>query len=177
MNKRRALWLLAQAVAAPLAGCGTFTDFTPINSPPHELTGRPASQVQVFASGPPRRPYVDVAVIQVEQTHGLNEQGAQLRIDSIRARAAALGCDAVVLGGITDHAGARSGSALSLLDPGSTKQTAACIVYEDKEDVRPFRRAKARARAADEEEEQQREDSAKPVHSGPAMQEEDAENP
>jgi hypothetical protein len=177
MDRRRALWLLALAVAAPLAGCGTYTNFTPINSPPHELTSRPSSRVQVFASGRPRRPYVDVAVIQVEQTHGLNEQGAQLMIDSIRAQAAALGCDAVVLGGITDHAGARSGSALALLDPGSTKQTAACIVYEDKEDVRSFRRTKARARAADGEEEQQREDPAKPVHSGPAMQEEDAENP
>jgi hypothetical protein len=98
-------------------------------------------------------------------------------IDSIRARAAALGCYAVVLGGITDHAGARSGSALSLLDPGSTKQTAACIVYEDKEDVRSFRRAKARARAADEEEEQKQDDPPKPVHSEPAMQEEDTENP
>ena len=100
-----------------------------------------------------------------------------MMIDRIRAQAAALGCDAVVLGGITDHAGARSESALSLLDPGSTKQTAACIVYEDKEDVRSFRRAKARARAADEDEEQQRADPAKPVHSRPAMQEEDAENP
>jgi hypothetical protein len=32
---------------------------------------------------------------------------------------------------VTDHQGARQGRALDLLDPGSTKRQATCIVYED----------------------------------------------
>ena len=173
MDNRIALCLLALAGSAPLAGCGTYTSFTPINSPPHEMTRRPASRIQVFSSGPPRRPYVDVAVIEVEQTHSLNEQGEALMIRRIREQAGAIGCDAVVLGGTTDHNGAQPGSGWDLIDPGSTKQTATCIVYEDNEDVRSFRRARGRARADDSEDE-----PARPVHSeGVILQQEDAEDP
>jgi len=172
MDNRVTLSLLALAGFAPLAGCGTYTSFTPINSPPHELTSRPSCQIEVFSSGPPSRPYVDVAVIEVEQTHSFNEQGAALMIRRIRAQAGAIGCDAVVLGGITDHNGAQPGTGLYLLDPGSTKQTATCIVYKDNEDVRSFRRARGRSPAADAEH-----DPATPVHSEGVMQQEDGEDP
>jgi hypothetical protein len=155
-----------------LAGCGTYASFTEINSPPHEMSSRPPSRIQVFSSGPPSRPYVDVAVIRVEQTHSLNEQSAELMIRRIREQAGAIGCDAVVLGGITDHNGAQPGTALYLLDPGSTKQTATCIVYKDNEDVRSFRRERGRSRADDADG-----DPATPVHAGQVMQQEDAEDP
>jgi hypothetical protein len=109
MDSRVTLCLLVLAGSAPLAGCGTYASFTEINSPPHEMSSRPPSRIQVFSSGPPSRPYVDVAVIRVEQTHSLNEQSAELMIRRIREQAGAIGCDAVVLGGITDHNGAQPG--------------------------------------------------------------------
>jgi hypothetical protein len=87
--------------------------------------------VEVFASGPPSRPHVDVAIIEAVQTHSLNEQGTALMIQQLIAQAAAIGCDGIVLGGTTDHQGASPGRALSLLDPGSTKRQATCVVYDD----------------------------------------------
>jgi len=119
-------------LAAPvLVGCGTYVDFTPLNQPPHALIARSPASVQVFASGPPARPHVDVAVIEAVQTHSLNEQGTGLMIERMRQQAAALGCDAIVLGGTTDHQGAQPGSGWDLLDPGSTKRQATCVVFDD----------------------------------------------
>src|SRR3954468_19464243 len=77
-------------------GCGTFVDFTPLNAPPHELHARAASSVGIFSSGPPRsRAYVDVAVLEAEQTRGLNSQGTALMIQRLREQAAVMGCDAI----------------------------------------------------------------------------------
>lgn len=114
-----------------LVGCGTFVDFTPINDPPHALSPRRSSSVEVLSSGPPSRPHTDVAVLEAEQTHSFNEQGTGLMIERLRAQAAAIGCDAIVLGGATDHQGAQPGSGWDLLDPGSTKRQATCIVYDN----------------------------------------------
>lgn len=142
-------------LGAPLMlGCGTFVDFTPINDPPHALSKRSSSSVEVLASGPPSRPHTDVAVIEAKQTHGLNEQGTGLMVEQLRAQAAAIGCDAIVLGGTTDHQGAQPGTGWSLLDPGSTKLRATCVVYDDPPPPPLHRSKKIRprdlVRAADE---------------------------
>jgi hypothetical protein len=119
--------------ATLLGGCGTFVDFTQINDPPHPLQPRSSASVEVFSSGPPSRPHVDVAIVEVEQTHSLNEQGTGLMIQRMREQAAAIGCDAIVLRGVTDHQGALPGSGWDLVDPGSTKREATCVVYDDGE--------------------------------------------
>jgi hypothetical protein len=122
-----------------LGGCGTFVDFTPINDPPHPLSARSVASVEVLSSGPPNRPHVDVAIVEVEQTHSLNAQGTGLMIQRMREQAAAIGCDAIVLGGVTDHQGAESGSGWDLLDPGSTKRQATCVVYDEEPRVGTFK--------------------------------------
>jgi len=137
----RSTLFLAVLSGSLLGGCGTFVDFTPINDPPHALRPRSAGMVEVLSSGAPARPHVDVAIVEAEQTRGLNEQGTGLMIRRMREQAAALGCDAIVLGGVTDHQGAKPGSGWALVDPGSTKRQATCVVYEDPEPVRPFRAA------------------------------------
>ena len=76
---------------------------------------------------------MDVGIVEAEQTHSFNEQGTGLMIRRMREQAAAIGCDAIVLGGATDHQGAQPGSGCDLLDPGSTKRQATCIVYDDSE--------------------------------------------
>jgi hypothetical protein len=125
-----------------LVGCGTFVDFTPLNDPPHPLARRTPESVEVLSSGAPTRRHVDVAVVEVEQTHSLNEQGTGLMIRRMRDQAAAIGCDAIVLGGATDHQGAQPGSGWDLVDPGSTKRQATCVVYDDEPPVRPFKTAR-----------------------------------
>ncbi|MEA2697875.1 MAG: hypothetical protein QOI66_2146 [Myxococcales bacterium] len=123
-------WLIC---ASFLGGCGTYVGFTRINDPPYPLSPRAPRSVEVFSSGTPARPHVDVAVVEAEQTHSLNEQGTGLMIRRLREQAAAIGCDAIVLGGSTDHQGAQPGSGWDLLDPGSTKRQATCIVYDDRQ--------------------------------------------
>jgi hypothetical protein len=123
------LELIASAFA--IAGCGTYVDYTPLDQPRGGYSARPPRTVEVYASGPPARRHTDIAIIEAEQTHSLNEQSTGLMIRRMREQAAAIGCDAIVLGGATDHAGAPPGSSLYFLDPGSTKRQATCIVYED----------------------------------------------
>jgi hypothetical protein len=62
-------------------------------------------------------------------------------IQRMREQAAAIGCDAIVLGWVTDHEGAQPGSGWDLVDPGATHREATCIVYDDSPRVRPFKTA------------------------------------
>ena len=144
----RATLLLVVLSGALVGGCGTFVDFTPINDPPHPLRARSAASVEVLSSGAPARPHVDVALVEVEQTHSLNEQGTGLMIQRMREQAAAIGCDAIVLNGVTDHQGAQPGSGWDLVDPGATKREATCVVYDDPEPVHEFRRTQPTVAAA-----------------------------
>lgn len=76
-------------------GCGTFVTATPINPAPRPLVPRAPESVQVLASGDSLEPHVDVALLEVEQDEGWNRQGMDYMIQSLREKAAELGCDAV----------------------------------------------------------------------------------
>jgi hypothetical protein len=122
------------ALAAWVAsGCGTSVTETYVNGPPGTAIPRSPRSVRIFTSGPPSRPHMDVALLEVEQTHGLNEQGTALMIDRLRERAAQMGCDAVVVGGIRERDGFPPGSGFYLLDPGATTLHATCIVFTDRQ--------------------------------------------
>jgi hypothetical protein len=115
----------------PLACCGTYVTFTRINPAPRMMVPRSPESVELYASGPPTRLHVDVAILEVEQTRSLNERGTNLMIDALRAKAGQIGCDAIVLGSVADHQGAAPGSGWSLLDPGSRIRQASCLMYTD----------------------------------------------
>jgi hypothetical protein len=136
-------------VVLGLTGCGTFVTVTPLNGslPPRSEYRVP---VDVFASGPPARPHHDVALLEVEQTHGLNEQGTDVMLHHLRSRAETLGCDGIVLGGFREHGGGPDGTAWKLIDPSTTTLHATCIVYRE-EEVGTF----ARVRASDPDDEGQ----------------------
>ena len=125
MRPTSSTWLLFPFVAL---GCGTFASSTVINDPPHPMRARQPQSVTVFSSGPPARPHVDVAVMTVEQTHDLNEQGMDIIIANMREKAAQMGCDAVVLGARSER-----GNAATLFGSGATTQLGTCIVYDDRE--------------------------------------------
>jgi hypothetical protein len=85
-------WLLA--VAATVA-CSPIIRYTAINASPSTMTPRSPEAVEVFSSGPPTRPHVDVALIEVEDPPFGLETSELLQ--SLRARAAEAGCDGVVV--------------------------------------------------------------------------------
>jgi hypothetical protein len=116
---------------SPLA-CGTTVSSTPLNGGASYQPPRPGRAVAIYASAPPNRPFREVALMRVDQTRGLNQQGTDLMLDRLREQAGAMGCDAVVLGGLGDRAGVQSGSIFDLLDPGATTLNATCIVFRDK---------------------------------------------
>lgn len=113
-------WLAPVVLLCGLAACGgggTRTAFVATNPPPRPLSARPAAEVALImpattttttmgAAGERDpallRPHVEVGLIEVlgERAWGAAEQAA-LR-DTLRARAAEQGCDAVVLLGEID---------------------------------------------------------------------------
>jgi hypothetical protein len=115
-------WLL---LLAGLSGCAeTELTYTPLNVPPHDLKARRPDQIEVFSSGPPERPHVDVGLISVQQGEG-NETPASL-IAILRQSGAERGCDALLL--------APSRSTTAATGPtyfGGSYQvySATCIVY------------------------------------------------
>jgi hypothetical protein len=86
-------------VVAVACGCGSVT-VTRLHAPPHAMPARGEDAVDVFAFGAPERPHVDVARIEAHGRTGrksLELQAADF-VPELHARAAALGCDAIVLG-------------------------------------------------------------------------------
>ena len=83
-----------------LAGCGITTTTIPINTPPHSMYAHQDGSLDVFASAPPARPHVDVALIHVSRS--TSGPDAQL-FAALRARALELGCDALMVTGAFGH--------------------------------------------------------------------------
>ncbi|MEO8699275.1 MAG: hypothetical protein ABI867_04500 [Kofleriaceae bacterium] len=121
----RRLLLLAFA-----AGCGTTITATMINPAPHPMRPRPPESVELFTSGPPQgRPYVDIAYLEAEQQTDLSVDDTAEFLGKLRVRAAAMGCDGVVVGGLTNRT---TVAVLSNHDAASVKGiTATCIAYSD----------------------------------------------
>jgi hypothetical protein len=128
----RSLRLASAIVALLLSACGTSVSETYVNDPPATMVPRSHRSVRIYASGPPARPHMDVAILEVVQDHGLNEQGLDIMLDHLRARAAQMGCDGVVVGGIRERDGVPPGNAFYLLDPGATTLHGTCIVFTSK---------------------------------------------
>jgi hypothetical protein len=121
--------LAAACTVLIFSACGTSVTETYLNGPPGTTVPRGRHSVRIYASGPPARPHTDVAILQVEQSHGLGEQGLDIMLDRLRTRAAQLGCDGVVVGGIRERDGFPAGTAFYLLDPGATTLHGTCIVF------------------------------------------------
>jgi hypothetical protein len=114
-----------------ISACGTSVSETYLDGPQGTPIPRARRSVHIYASGPPARPHRDVAILEVQQTHGFNDQGTDLMIDRLRGRAAELGCDGVVIGGIRERDGFPPSSGFYLLDPGATTLHGTCIVFTD----------------------------------------------
>jgi hypothetical protein len=80
-------------------GCGTALNETRINSPARPMSPRPAGSVEVFTSGAPTRPHIDVAVLEAQQETAFSVSDTSDMISELRRRAGELGCDALAITG------------------------------------------------------------------------------
>jgi hypothetical protein len=88
--------LLATTLFA-FTACGVSVAETPINQPPAPMTARPSTSVELFTSGPPARPHVDVAMLQADPQSGLANDSTDNLISTLRERAGSMGCDGLVV--------------------------------------------------------------------------------
>lgn len=123
-------WLFALLVAA---GCGTSIQTTPINPAPHPMVSREPATVELFTSGPPQRAHVDVAFFEAEETSGLSTDGTSDMLRQLRERGAQLGCDAIVVGGVSSRdPGINDAEAWLVKHPKGRKGVfATCIAYTE----------------------------------------------
>jgi hypothetical protein len=88
---------LVPVFATLLSACtATTVNYSPLNPSPRALAPRPPSSIDVFASGPPDRPHVDVGMITVEEGD-VGESSPQELLALLRQNAARQGCDALVV--------------------------------------------------------------------------------
>jgi hypothetical protein len=95
MSRLALAWMLFAAA------CGTSVVYTQLQSPPHALTRRAPSTVEVCQTEPTRA-YVTVGIVETQpdsvyaETHMTPEL-----VEKMRREAARVGCDALVLQGST----------------------------------------------------------------------------
>jgi len=124
-------------VIVMLVGCGTSVRTTMIASPlqasPRPLAPRTVESVEVFLSAPPQRPYVDLALLEGEQTSSYSMHETPQILAAVREQAAQLGCDGIVFQGVTNRMPGL-GDAETLINdkPKQRKGVyAVCIVYRE----------------------------------------------
>lgn len=124
------------------AACGSSIQATEINSAPRPLAARPPETVEVFTSGPPLRPHMDLAFYEAQQESEFSSDDTADFITKMRKVAARRGCDGLVIGGVTHET---TGAILDRHQPRSNKgMTATCIVYTDSPPPAPAQIADAR---------------------------------
>lgn len=116
-----------------LVGCGTSIRTTTINASPRPLAPRDPATVELFTSGAPPRPHVDVALFEAEESSSFSVEGTPEMLGHLRTRGARLGCDAVVIGGMSSRdPGLADTESWLVKNPKSRKGIyATCIVYVD----------------------------------------------
>jgi len=95
----------ALAALLAVAACGATTRFVATNPSPRPLAPRPAASVQVFTSGQPTIPYVEVGLLQGRQGGPIVTGADALPaiVSRMRADAAAIGCDALIVNADADR--------------------------------------------------------------------------
>jgi hypothetical protein len=127
MNKLSLLALLA------FAACGTTIRETQVNSAPRPMPPRSPASVELFTSGAPARPHVDVALIEAEEQSSFSTSRTPDMLNRLRERGAQRGCDAIVVGGMSsrDPGITDAETWLNNRAKGRRGVFATCIVYTD----------------------------------------------
>jgi len=116
-------------IALLATGCMATVETVPLNAAPRPMVARPARAVEIYASSPPVRPHVDVAMLRADQpNYDDNTTGL---VQALAERAGAMGCDALFISGAAERSGGKPGDLYYLLDPGSRVLLGVCVVYVD----------------------------------------------
>jgi len=115
------------AMALLVSGCMPTVETVHLNAAPRPLQPRPARAVEVYASAPPVRPHVDIALLRADQSNYGTD--TPLIVKALAERAGQMGCDALFISGSAERAGL-SGKGY-LFDPGSRVLMGVCIAYLD----------------------------------------------
>jgi hypothetical protein len=120
-------------IALLLVGCAETGGFHPTNPSPRILVPRAVDQVQVFSTGFPTRPFVEVGTLNsAEVTDFLGSP-----MEKLRQKAAQVGCDGVVVSGHMQSS-ERSSSSLGISSSSSASAvTGSCIVYTEPQQPPP----------------------------------------
>src|SRR5688572_32700600 len=123
----------ALVLAASLAACGTTIRETVINHPPRPMAARPPESVEMFTSGAPTRPHVDVAFLEAEESTSFSTDGTADMLAKLRKRGAERGCDGIVIGGLSSRdPGLNDGESWWNHDAKARKGVyATCIMYTE----------------------------------------------
>jgi hypothetical protein len=114
-------------------GCGTTVHATAINPAPRPMSPRPAASVELFTSGAPQRPHVDVAFLEAEESSSFSTHRTPQMLNKLRERGAQMGCDAIVVGGLSSRDPGLNDTETWLVDnpKGRKGVYATCIVYTE----------------------------------------------
>ena len=119
-----------------LAGCGTSIQATQLNAAPRPMSPRPAASVELFTTARPTQPYVDVALIEAEQSSSYSGHDTPEMLAELRVRAGDMGCDAIIFNGMSSR-GPGIGAAERLVNNQPTDRKgvyATCIMYTTPQD-------------------------------------------
>ncbi len=85
-----------------VAACGTTITAIPTNRPQRVMQPRDPMSVEMFTSGIPQRPYVEVAYLESQQESDMSFDGAPTVLMKMREEAGKIGCDGLIIGGAND---------------------------------------------------------------------------
>lgn len=119
------------AVLLLAAGCGTSIHATTLNPSPVPMQARPAYAVELYTSGAPHRPHVDIALLEAEESSSFSLDKTAEMLGKLRERAGAMGCDGIVIGGMSSRdPGLRDKESWLVENPKGRKGIyGTCIVY------------------------------------------------
>jgi len=120
-------------IALLISGCIPTVETVQLNAAPRKMSARPARAVEVYASSPPVRPHVDVALLRADQSNYGTD--TPMIVKALAERAGQMGCDALFISGSAERAGA-SGKG-HIFDPGSRVLMGVCLVYLDQPGTAP----------------------------------------
>ena len=86
-----------------MTGCGTRVDYTPLRGPAGAMIPRSPSEVEVFLTQKPSRPYLEVGMLEARQESTLSLDGQSGIIAELREEAAEIGCDGIIVTGAADE--------------------------------------------------------------------------
>ena len=124
---------LLLALLLAVAACGTSLRETVINPAPRPMAPRPPETVEMFTSGAPARPHVDVAFFEAEEASSFSTAETADMMNKLRKRAADRGCDAIVVGGLSSRDPGMHDAETFLVDnpKGRKGIYGTCIVYTE----------------------------------------------